>query len=67
MPDDHDPAGIEYRRRGRDSPRITVGEGAIVASGAVVTRDLPEFAVVASKPARVARMLDPKGDRTGGT
>jgi len=32
---------------------VTVGEGAIVAAGAVVVKDVPPFAVVAGNPARV--------------
>lgn len=32
---------------------ITIGEGALVAAGAVVTRDVPDFAIVAGCPARV--------------
>lgn len=34
-------------------PGVTVHRGAVVASGAVVTKDVPEMAIVAGVPARV--------------
>jgi acetyltransferase-like isoleucine patch superfamily enzyme len=36
---------------------VTIGEGAVVAAGSVVTKDVPPYAVVGGNPARVIRAL----------
>lgn len=39
-------------------PNVVVGERAIVGAGSVVTRDVPDDAVVAGNPARVLRRIN---------
>lgn len=36
---------------------VTIGQGAVVAAGSVVTKDVPPYSVVAGNPARVIRIL----------
>jgi acetyltransferase-like isoleucine patch superfamily enzyme len=44
-------------------PGVTIGEGAIVAAGSVVTRDIPDFTVALGNPARVVQSWDKQRER----
>jgi acetyltransferase-like isoleucine patch superfamily enzyme len=41
-------------------PGVTIGEGAVVAAGAVVTHDVPPYAIVAGMPARIVGERAPR-------
>ena len=65
---EHDPQDPHYRAKGGPVviedyawvscrvvilPNVTIGKGAVVAAGAVVTKDVPPYAIVAGVPAKV--------------
>ncbi len=41
-------------------PGVTIGEYAVVAAGSVVTKDIPDYAVVGGVPAKVIKMQNPE-------
>ena len=71
---DRDPAFFAHRqsrvaRIGHDTwigagamvkPEVTLGDGAVVASGAVVTKDVPPYTIVAGTPAKPLRERQPR-------
>lgn len=36
-------------------PGVTIGRGAVIGAGAVVTKDIPEYAIAVGNPARVIK------------
>ena len=40
-------------------PGVTIGQGAVIGSKAVITDDVPPYAVVVGSPPRIIRYLDP--------
>ncbi len=43
-------------------PGVTIGRGVIVGAGAVVTKNVPDFAVVGGVPAKIIKMREEKKD-----
>ena len=43
---------------------VTIGEYALIGSGAVITKDVPPFALVIGNPGRVVGTVDKQGNRS---
>lgn len=43
-------------------PGVTVGEGAIIGVGSLVTKNVPPYSIAAGQPAKVIRQLTQRGD-----
>ena len=41
-------------------PGVTIGENAVVGAASVVTKDVPDNAIVVGNPAKVIRMIEPR-------
>lgn len=44
-------------------PNITIGVGAVVGAGSVVTKDVPDFTIVAGNPAQKVKRIEPSRRR----
>ena len=42
---------------------VTIGRYALIGSGAVVTKDVPDFSLVVGNPGKVIGLVDKKGNR----
>jgi acetyltransferase-like isoleucine patch superfamily enzyme len=43
---------------------LSIGEGAIIGAGSVVTKDVPANTIAAGNPARVLRRIEDRGPRS---
>jgi len=43
-------------------PGIIIGKHSVLGAGAVITKDVPDYAIVFGVPARIKRYIDPKDD-----
>jgi acetyltransferase-like isoleucine patch superfamily enzyme len=44
-------------------PKVTIGKQSVLGAGAVVTKDIPDYAVVFGVPARIIRYVKPETDQ----
>lgn len=45
-------------------PGVTIGEGSVIGSGSLVTKDIPAWCVAAGHPAKVIRTLEKRNETT---
>jgi acetyltransferase-like isoleucine patch superfamily enzyme len=41
-------------------PNVTIGRNSVVGANSVVTKDVPDFCIVAGNPARILKKIDPE-------
>jgi maltose O-acetyltransferase len=39
-------------------PGITIGEGVVIGAGSVVTKDVPDYAIIGGNPAKILKYRD---------
>ena len=44
-------------------PGVTIGEGAIVGAGSLVTKDIPAWTIAAGRPAKVLKQIPQRGEK----
>ena len=44
-------------------PGVTIGEGAIVGAGSLVTKDIPAWTIAAGRPAKVLKQIPKRGEK----
>ena len=45
-------------------PGVTIGNGVTIGAGSVVTKDVPDYVVVAGNPAKIIKKLDRPDEKT---
>lgn len=45
-------------------PGVTIGDGAIIGAGSLVTKDIPAWSVAVGRPAKVVKMLNKTSENT---
>ena len=45
-------------------PGVTIGDNVVIGAGSVVTKNVPDFTVVAGNPARIVRKIETQMDPT---
>ena len=45
-------------------PGVTIGEGAIIGAGSIVTRDIPAWSIAAGNPAKVLKIIPERNNKS---